>query len=35
MENLDQAGVNIPFLKKLLKKAKNAIDTDEEESKDA
>jgi phage-related holin len=37
MENLDHVGVNIPFLKKLLKKAKNAIDTDtdEEEKKDA
>ena len=34
MENLDQAGVNIPFLKRLLKKAKNAIDEhDSEEEK--
>jgi toxin secretion/phage lysis holin len=36
MENMDQAGVNIPFLKKLLKKAKEAIDdTSTEEKKDA
>lgn len=30
LENLDQAGVNIPFLKKLLRKAKSAFDEDEQ-----
>lgn len=30
MENLDQAGVNIPFIKKWLKKAKGTIDKESE-----
>jgi len=35
MENLDQAGVSIPFVKRLLKKAKEAVDAEEEEKKNA
>jgi toxin secretion/phage lysis holin len=33
LENLDQAGVNIPFAKRILKKAKNMVDPEEEEKK--
>jgi toxin secretion/phage lysis holin len=34
MENLDQSGVDIKFLKRLLKKAKKAVDESDEEKKD-
>ena len=34
MENLDQANVDIKFLKRLLKKAKKAVDESDEEKKD-
>ena len=33
LENLDQAGVNIPFAKRILKKAKDMVDPEEEEKK--
>lgn len=31
LENLDQAGINIPILKKILKKAQDSIDTSDKE----
>jgi hypothetical protein len=31
MENLDQAGVSIPFVKRLLKKAKEAVEAEDGE----
>ena len=31
LENLDQAGINIPILKKILKKAQESIDPDDKE----
>lgn len=34
MENLDQANVDIKFIKRLLKKAKKAVDESDEEKKD-